>query len=106
MIRLSVRRVHPDQVDTLRHWFQQLETTRRAEAVATLIDETVSHETAILISDGDQPILVYAMEVEDPERARESVNSGKHPLDAEHRAILTSAFAGDPEQEILLDIAP
>lgn len=105
MIRLSVRRVHPDQVDTLRHWFQQLETTRRAEAVATLIDETVSHETAILISEGDEPILVHVMEVEDPERARESADSGKHPIDAEHHAILRSALAGVAEHETILDIA-
>jgi len=106
MIQLSVRRVHPDQVDMLRTWFEQLETTRRAEAIATLIDETVSHETAVLISDGDQPILVYAMEVDDPEQARASADSGQHPIDAEHRAVLARAFAEDPPHETVLDLTP
>jgi len=106
MIRLSVRRVHPDQVESLRDWFGKLETSRRAEAIATLVDESISHETAVLVLDGDQPMLVHAIEVEDPAKARASVESGKHPIDAEHRAILTRAFAEDPLCETVLDLTP
>lgn len=106
MLQISVRYVHPDQIDRLRDWFTQIETTRRDEAVATLVDETVSHETAILLTDGDRPILIYAMEVDDPERARRSADSGRHPIDADHHAIMRAAISGRPEQEVLLDITP
>ena len=106
MLQLSVRYVRPDQVDRLRDWFRQIETTRRDEAVATLVDETVSHETAILLTEGDRPILVYAMEVDDPERARRSAGSGRHPVDRDHQAVMQAAIAGRPDQEVLLDITP
>lgn len=104
MLQLSVRYVHPDQVESLKDWFKQLETTRRPEALATLIDETVTHERAILITEGNRQILVYAMEVADPEQSRRSADSGKHPIDAEHRAITRPALAGTPTQAVILDL--
>jgi len=104
VLQISVRYVHPDQVDSLREWFRQLETTRRAEALATLIDETVTHEQAILVTETDPPMLVYAMEVADPVQSRRSADSGKHSIDAEHRAITRAAVAGAPEQEVILDL--
>lgn len=67
MLRLTVCYVRPDHVAPLKAWFRQLETTRRPEALATLVGETVSHERAILLTDCNPPILVYAMEVADPE---------------------------------------
>ena len=106
MIQLAVRSVHPGEVASLKRWFTQLQTSRRGEAIATLLDETVSHETAILIPNDGHPILVYAMEVEDPAQARASADSGRHPIDAEHRAILRSALSGTPDHETILDISP
>ena len=82
----------------------QLETTRRAEALATLIDETVTHEQAILATESDPPMLVYAMEVADPVQSRRSADSGKHAVDAEHRAVTRAAIASAPTQEVILDL--
>lgn len=79
MLQLSIRLVHDDQVKPLRDWLREVQTTRRAEAVATLIDETVDHETAILVRCGSQHLLVYAMEVRDPEQAQPVVPVGKAP---------------------------
>lgn len=104
VLQISVRYVHHDQVDSLREWFRQLETTRRPEALATLIDETVTHEQAILVTETDRPMLVYAMEVADPVQSRRSADSGKHPIDAEHHAITRTAIAGAPAQEVILDL--
>ena len=106
MLQLTVRYVHPGQVESLRAWFSQLHTTRRDEAIATLIDETVTHETAVLIPNDGKPILIYAMEVEDPVQSRASADSGKHPIDAEHRAITQAAISGVPDHEVVLDISP
>ena len=98
--------VRPDQVENLRQWFNQLETDRRDEVIATLIDETVSQETAVLIPNNGNPILVYAMEVDDPVQSKASANSGKHPIDAEHRAVMQAAVSGVPDHETVLDISP
>ena len=106
MIQLAIRSVHAEEVANLRSWFAQLQTSRRSEAIATLLDETVSHATAILIPNNGHPILVYALEVDDPAQARASAGSGKHPIDAEHRAILRSALSGTPDHETILDISP
>ena len=106
MLQLSVRLVHADQVDTLRSWFIEVQTTRRAEAVATLVDETVDQETAILVEVGDQHLLVYAMDVQDSDQARRSAHSGKHPIDADHHRILERVLAGIPTHETVLDISP
>lgn len=105
MLQLAIRSVHPDQVENLRTWFIDLQTVRRDEAIATLVDETVTQETAILIPNDDNPILIYAMEVEDPVQSKASANSGKHPIDAEHRAVMQAAVSGTPEHETLLDIS-
>jgi hypothetical protein len=104
VLQVSILYVRPDQVDSLRQWFRRLETTRRPEALATLIDETVTHEQAILVTETDPPMLVYAMEVVDPVRSRQSADSGKHSIDAEHRAITKAAIAGAPAQEVILDL--
>ena len=106
MLQLSVRLVHADQVDTLKSWFHEIETTRRNEAVATLVDETVDQETAILVEVGDQHLLVYAMDVRDPDQARRSADSGKHPIDADHQRVLQRVLAGTPSHEKILDISP
>jgi hypothetical protein len=106
MLQLTVRSVHPDQVDNLRAWLNELQTTRRPEVLATLIDETVTQETAILIPNNGSPLLVYAMEVDDPVASKASARSGKHPIDAEHRAVLNAAISGTPDMETLLDIRP
>lgn len=106
MLRLAVRHVHPDQVDRLRWWMHQLQHDRRAEAEATLVDETVDHERAVLVEVGGRHLLVYAMEVRDAERARRSADSGTHPIDAEHRAVLAQVLAAGPDEEVLLDLTP
>lgn len=104
MIEIGVRFVRPEQVEPLKAWFERLETDRRDEAIATLIDETVTHETAMLVETADGPLLVYAMEVEDPERAKASADSGRHPIDAEHRTVMRAAAASVPLHETILDL--
>ena len=106
MLQLAVRSVHPDQVENLRQWFTELQTDRRDEVVATLIDETVTQETAVLIPNNGNPILIYAMEVDDPIQSKASANSGKHPIDAEHRAVMQAAIIGAPDHETILDVSP
>ena len=85
---------------------QQLQRDRRVDAEATLVDETVDHERAVLVEVGGRHLLVYAMEVRDADQARRSADSGTHPIDAEHQAVLARVLADGPIEEVLLDLTP
>jgi hypothetical protein len=104
MIKLVVRKVKPGHVDLLRDWMEQLNGPRREEALATLADEGCTHERAVLIEGADGPVVVYVMEVESVEQARNAVENSKHRIDAEHRAVLATAIGERVEYELLLDL--
>ncbi len=106
MIEVAVRRVKPGEVETVRAWLRTVSGTRRGEAVATLIDEGVTHETAVLFDTAEGPVIVYAIEAEDLERAYEVGRRSKHRIDADHKRIMEAAL-GDPVPiEVLLDLRP
>lgn len=106
MLRISVRAVLADEVEVLRRWFDEVQGPRRDEALRTLVDETCRHEQAILVFHGDQPLLVYAMEVDDEQQAARSAVSGTHPIDVEHRAVMRRVVRSAPPQEVVLDLRP
>jgi hypothetical protein len=104
MLQLTVRRVHPEQVDVLREWLADVDGPRRAEALRTLVDETVRHEMAVLIETADGPLLIDAIEVEDPAQSRVASEQSTHPIDADHRRVM-HAILGEPvPSEVLLDL--
>ena len=104
MIQLVVRKVKPECVDLFRDWMRQLNGPRRDEALATLVDEGCTHERVLLIEGADGPVVVYVMEVESVERSRNAAENSKHPIDAEHRAVLDAAIGERVEYELLLDL--
>lgn len=106
MIHLSVRRLKRDHVEAVRAWLAQVETTRRDEAIATLLAEGVTHETAQLLETSDGPVLIYVMEADDIDRARAVGAASDAPIDAEHHAVMRAADDGPVPVETLLDVAP
>ena len=104
LLRLTVRRVRPEETERLRRWLSVLNTERADEARATLVDEGCAHEMGILVETSDGPLLVYAMEVQDVERSRRAAANSSHPIDAEHRAVMKAALGGHPPHEVLLDL--
>lgn len=106
MLRISVRAVHADRVEVLRRWFDEVQGPRRDEALRTLVHETCRHEQAILVFHGDQPLLVYAMVVDDEHQAARSAVSGTHPIDADHWAVMAAVVHSTPPQEVVLDLRP
>lgn len=106
MLRVALKHVHPDKVDALRSWLDSVGGQRRAEALATLVDEGCRHEMAMLIEGRDGPVVVYVMEVDDVDASRRAAERSTHPIDAEHRQVMQET-CGDPvEREVLLDLHP
>lgn len=105
MIELVVRRVRPEEEEALREWFLQLRGPRRDEALGTLREEGIRHETAVLLAGPDGPLLVYAMESDDIDHARAVAGASSHEVDALHRAVLKrTLLPGDVTVEPLLDL--
>lgn len=102
VLRVRFFKVHPDKVERLRAWMDEL-TKRRAEVLATFAQETVRHEAAWLLETTGGPILVYAIEAEDLEQAQRAVEENPFPIDLEHRAVMGVVLEGAIEVEQLLD---
>jgi hypothetical protein len=102
MLEVVFRRVRKDEVDRLRRWMAEL--GRRAEEVReTFRQETVRHEVAYLLQAADGPVLVYAIEAEDPALGHRVAASSDLPIDVEHRTVMASVLAGPAEVEKLYE---
>jgi hypothetical protein len=106
MLRVAIRHVHPEHVNDLREWLRTVDGPRREEALATLVDETCTHEQAFLIEGKDGPVVVYVMEVEDVERSRQAAERSSHLIDADHRRVMRRALGDAVPVEVLLDLHP
>jgi hypothetical protein len=107
MLQLTVRSVHAEHVELLRDWLAQVGGPRRAEALQTLVDETIRHEMALLVdAPHGGPLLVYAIEVDDPAQSRRAVERSSHPIDVEHRRVMGTALGAEVPSQVLLDLRP
>ena len=106
MIHLVARRIDPDQREHVVEWLRTVDGPRREEALASLEAEGIRHETAMILEGIDGPVIVYAMESEDVERARTIADDSPRPIDGEHRAVMRAADAGAADADILLDLRP
>ena len=102
MIKLGIRRIKPEEVGRFREWMAQLDT-RRDEVRATFKQEGVRHEQVYLLDVPGGPIMVYAMEAPDHERAARAFQESKLPIDAEHKAVLKQVLGDPVPQELLFD---
>ena len=100
MIKLAIRKVKPGEENQLRAWMAQL-NSRRTEVVATFKQEGVRHEQAYLLQTTDGPILVYAVEALDHDRAAAAYAQSTLAIDLEHRQVMKQVL-GDPVRSELL----
>jgi hypothetical protein len=77
---------------------------RQDEVRATFRNEGVRHEQAYLIESVNGPVLVYAIEVEDPEAALLAYAASTLPLDAEHRKVMAAVLGPPAEAELLYEV--
>src|SRR5215210_6082897 len=103
MLHVTFRRVRPERVGRMRQWFGEL-MRRQDEVRETFRNEEVRHEQAWLIETSDGPLLVYAVEVEDPERALRAFETSELAIDGEHRRVMDEVTQGTAEVEKLYDL--
>lgn len=103
MIRVAFRKIAPDKIEKLRSWMAEAQR-RDDEVRETFRQETVRHEQAYLIDSADDHILVYVMELEDPESARQAFQESALKIDHEHRAVMADVVEANVEAELLYDV--
>jgi Family of unknown function (DUF6176) len=96
--------VRPDELDRLRSWMGEL-MRRRNEVLETFEQETVRHEVAYLLEGRDGPILVYAIEAEDADRAGRVFQASTLPIDVEHKRVMEASLDGPAQAELLYECA-
>ena len=87
VLRISFSAIKPGKEARLRAWLAEL-NERADEVRATFRDETVRAEQAFIIDGPHGPMLVYAIEAADFERGAAAFANSRHPIEAEHRAIM------------------
>jgi uncharacterized protein DUF6176 len=102
MLMVRIVQLHPDKVERLRAWMHGLRD-RTDEVRATFAQEGVHHEIAWLVQGHDGPIMVYAVEVDDPAAARRAYDASILPIDHEHRQIMQEVTAGPAVTEKLYE---
>jgi Family of unknown function (DUF6176) len=78
---------------------------RRNEVLETFENEGVRHELAYLLPVADGWILLYATEVEDPERASAAFRASSFPIDREHKQVMAQVLGARVDAELLYDVA-
>lgn len=104
MLEIEFMKVNPHKVDRLKQWMAQL-ASREHEAIATLEQETVHTESAFLLDTTQGPVLVYIVEAEDMQLAKQMVKENPHPIDHEHRAVMQEVIEGPAKVEQLLHLS-
>ena len=94
----------PNSLDRVRAWATTLNESRRAEALATLADESVVLEAAFLDRTVDGDFLIYIMKAESFEKARHAAEKSLHEIDAYHQAFKRDTWGSRTELELLLDL--
>jgi uncharacterized protein DUF6176 len=102
VIRVSIRKVKPDQESRLRNWMAEL-TRRSAEVRETFAQEGVRHEQAFLLKTVEGAVLIYAMEAADHERAASAFRESTLPIDREHRGVMAQVLGENANVELLYD---
>lgn len=104
MLRVRFFRVRPERVERLRWWMSEL-VRRRDEVLETFVNETVRHEAAWLLDTSDGPLLAYAIEAEDLQRAQSAFEETPLPIDVEHRRVMAEVLGDALEADQVLDVS-
>lgn len=105
MIHLIVRRLKPEMRESVEQWMAEVGGPLRSDALETLRAEGVTHETAVILETTDGPVIVYAMETDDIDRARAVGAASTHPIDQRHHEVMRAADGGPVPHHLVLDLS-
>ena len=100
-----MRRLKPEKQEEVEQWLAEVNGVRRDEARETLRAEGVSHEAALIIDTSDGPVIVYAMETDDIDRARAVGAASTAAIDRRHHEVMRGADAGPAAHRLVLDLS-
>ena len=104
MLEVVFHRIAEGEIGRLRWWMGELHR-RRDEVLETFENEGTRHEIACLVHTSDGPILVYAIEADDPEAARAAFRASTLAIDVQHRDVMAQIVSEPVAAERLLDVA-
>jgi len=102
MLRVGFANIRPDKEARLRDWLKEL-GQRETEVLETFRRETISHEQVFIVQSESGPLLVFAIEAEDHELARQVYESSTLAIDKEHGAVLRECLAEGPRLSPLFE---
>jgi hypothetical protein len=103
VIQLVMYRVAEGQEPLLRWWMGEL-MRRREEVLQTFEYEGTREEAAYLLRTTEGPVLVYVMDVADPERAGLAFRYSALPIDQQHKQVMHEVLGDEVEPELLYDV--
>lgn len=104
VIRTTISRVHPERLELLTAWLAELHS-RADEVRESFRGEGVRHEQAYLLHTSEGPVLLYVIEADYHDMARQAYQSSTLPIDLEHKAVLDYALDGPAAAQLLYDVA-
>ena len=96
-------KLKPDSIEKARVWAKFI-NDRKAEALATLRDESVIWECAFLDQTAAGDFLIYLMKAESFEKAREAVQKSVHSIDEYHQNFKRECWEKGEKLEMLIDL--
>ena len=103
MLRVGFAHIRPDKEARLRDWLKEL-GQREEEVLETFRREKISHEQVFIVQAESGPLLVFAIEAEDHELARQVYESSTLPIDKEHGAVLRECLEEGPRFTPLFEL--
>jgi Family of unknown function (DUF6176) len=97
-------RLKPNSLNAVREWAQTLNESRRAEALATLRDETVVFEAAFLDHTPEGDFLIYVTKAESFDKSGQAAARSPHDIDQYHRGFKKEAWGDRTQLELLVDL--
>jgi len=96
-------RIKPGSLAAVREWARTI-NARRAEALATLVDEQIRLESVFLESTADGDYLIYYTRGADLSLADKVTATSQHPIDAYHYEFMRQHTEKGTPLELLVDL--
>lgn len=96
-------KLKPNSIEKVRDWAKTV-NERKAEALATLRDESVILESVFLDQNSEGDFLIYVMKAENFDRAKEAVEKSAHDIDAYHQNFKRECWEDGKRLETLVDL--